>query len=467
VMPALPIARPRAFANPPSWLWLLLPALALWPVWQWSARRMSDGSDDPFGVVALLALLLMLWRERRQLSAAPRLPWLLLNLLLCAATVLTPGLPPLLRAVVAVLTLFAGVLALRAPGQALLAWLGLGLLALPIMSSLQFFIGYPLRVLTAEVSAWLLRAGGLEVLRQGSTLEVAGQLVMVDAPCSGIQMAWVAYFTAFATAAWLRMSDRQLLRRLPLLGVLILAGNILRNSLLILQETGRLDWPGWMHEGTGLLVFVGVCALVLRYMANGAVFVVLASEMPGRRPALQPALQAVLLAAFAALALWPLLATPVAVEPRYGSFVEWPAQYAGEPLRPLALSAVEQRFATQFPGAIARFSAGARAVTLRHVTRPTRKLHPAVDCYRGLGYRIQAMHLEQRSDGAGLQRCFVASGHGVDLRVCEYIEDAAGQRFSDNSAWYWSALSGGSAGPWRAVTTAEALQLFSSPAVLR
>lgn len=457
MMRALPMSWPRAWINPPSWLWLLLPALALWPVWQWSARRMSDGSDDPFGIVALSALSLMLWRERRQLSAAPRLPWLLLALLLCAATVLAPGLPPLARAVVAVLALFAGVLALRAPGQALLAWLGLGLLALPIMSSLQFFIGYPLRVLTAEVSAWLLRAGGLEVLRQGSTLEVAGQLVMVDAPCSGIQMAWVAYFTAFATAAWLRLSDRQLLRRLPLLGVLILAGNILRNSLLILQETGRLDWPGWMHEGTGLLVFIGVCTLVLRYMASGAVFAASVTEIPDRRPALPPALQAGLLSAFVALALWPLLAKPAAVEPRYGNFVEWPTRFAGQPLRPLALSAVEQRFAAQFPGAIARFSAGTQLVTLRHVSRPTRKLHPAADCYRGLGYRIQAMHLEQRNEGAGLQRCFVAKGHGVDLRVCEYIEDAAGQSFSDNSAWYWSALSGRSAGPWRAVSTAERL----------
>ncbi len=458
MMPALPMAWLRAWANPPSWLWLLLPTLALWPVWQWSARRMSDGSDDPFGIVALLALLLMLWRERRQLSAAPRLPWLLLTVLFCASTLLAPGVPPLLRAVVAVLALFAGVLALRVPGQALLAWLGLGLLALPIMSSLQFFIGYPLRVLTAEVSAWLLRAGGLEVLRQGSALEVAGQLVMVDAPCSGIQMAWVAYFTAFATAAWLRMSDCQLLRRLPLLGVLILAGNILRNSLLILQETGRLDWPDWMHEGTGLLVFVCVCVLVLRYMANGVALALPATELPGRRAALQPALQAIVISVFVALALWPLLAKPAAVEPRYDNFVEWPTRFAGQPLRPLALSAVEQRFAAHFPGAIARFSAGEQVVTLRHVTRPTRKLHPAADCYRGLGYRIQAMHLEQRSDGAGLQRCFVASGHGVDLRVCEYIEDVAGQSFSDNSAWYWSALSGGSTGPWRAVSTAEALQ---------
>src|SRR3989338_7832984 len=197
MMAWLRAGRLRGAAHPPGWLWLLLPTLALWPVWRWSAQRMSDGSDDPFGIVALAALLLMIWRERRRLSAEARLPWLLLALLLCAATALAPGLPPLLRGVLAVLTLFAVVLALRASGQALLAWLGLGLLALPIMSSLQFFIGYslpvvtarggvgllalrmraslqfctayPRRVRTAEVSAWLLRSGGLEVLRQGST----------------------------------------------------------------------------------------------------------------------------------------------------------------------------------------------------------------------------------------------------------------------------------------------------------
>ncbi|HZX15732.1 MAG TPA: exosortase Q [Pseudomonas sp.] len=457
MMAWLRTGRLRAAAHPPGWLWLLLPTLALWPVWRWSAQRMSDGSDDPFGIVALAALLLMIWRERRRLSAEARLPWLLLALLLCAATALAPGLPPLLRGVLAVLTLFAVVLALRASGQALLAWLGLGLLALPIMSSLQFFIGYPLRVLTAEVSAWLLRSGGLEVLRQGSTLEVAGQLVMVDAPCSGIQMAWVAYFTAFTTAAWLRLSDRQLLRRLPVLGVLVLAGNILRNSLLVLQETGRLDWPGWMHEGTGLLVFVGVCTLVLRYVAAGRTRAQMVAEPVCCRPLkpIDPVMQRLLVLSFALLALWPMLAKPIASEPRHGNFVEWPQQYAGDALRPLALSAVEQRFAEQFPGAIARFSAGARVVTLRHVMRPTRKLHPAADCYRGLGYRIQAMVLEQRTDAAGLQRCFIASGHGAKLRVCEYIEDANGKRFSDNSAWYWSALAGNSSGPWLAVSTAE------------
>lgn len=459
-MSALALDRPTWRLQLPGWAWLLLPALALWPVWQWSLRRMSDGSDDPFGIVALATLLLVLWRERGQLAVTPRLPGLLLALLLSAAALLSQAwLPPLLRAVLAVLALFAALLAVRVPGQAWLAWCGLGLLALPLLSSLQFFIGYPLRVLTAEVSAWLLRAGGLEVGRQGSTLEVAGQLVMVDAPCSGIQMAWVAYFTAFATAAWLRLADRQLLRRLPLLGVLVLAGNILRNSLLVLQETGRLAWPAWMHEGTGLLVFVGVCALVLRYTAAGAVpQCAVSSPTPAAADRSLPALlQGALLLAFGLLALSPLLGLSASAPGPVERFVEWPQQFAGQPLQPLALSAVEQRFAAQFPGAIARFRAGAQVLSLRHVTRPTRKLHPAADCYRGLGYRIQAMSLQRRAAGGGLQRCFVASGQGPALRVCEYIEDAAGQSFTDTSAWYWAALGGGSSGPWLAVTVAEVL----------
>ncbi|WP_271103767.1 exosortase Q [Pseudomonas tohonis] len=442
----------------PGWAWLLPPVLALWPVWLWSLRRMGDGSDDPYGVVALIALLLGLGRERRAFLAVPRRGWLLASLGLAGLALLgSAPIPALGRGVLAVLAVIATTLALRRPGQPVLAWLGLGLLALPILSSLQFFAGYPLRLVTAEASLWLLRGLGLEVLREGTALEVGGQLVMVDAPCSGVHMAWVAYFTAFATAAWLRLGDGQLLRRLPWIGLLVLGGNSLRNTLLVLQETGQALWPGWMHEATGLVVFVGVCALVLRTVAAGqgagvplpVASVATASPWRGGR--------ALVAGAFLLLGLASLPGRAVVEASPASAFVEWPQRFDGERLRPLALSKVEQRFAEQFPGAIARFSTGSRVVTLRHVTAPTRKLHPAADCYQGLGYVIRAIALRQRPGNGGLQRCFVAEGRGPAQQVCEYIEDAAGQSFSDNSAWYWAALSGRSTGPWRAVTVAEAL----------
>ncbi|MFV0679511.1 hypothetical protein [Ottowia sp.] len=165
--------------------------------------------------------------------------------------------------------------------------------------------------------------------------------------------------------------------------------------------------------------------------------------------------------------------------------LEWPQHWQGQPVRPLALSAVEQRFAQRFPGRMARLTDGRRIVVLRDVHRPTRMLHPAADCYRALGYRIESEQLETapprspaargalppeearpswvgpapgaalntaRVEVAAIQRCFVARKGDTALRVCEQIEDAQGQHFADTSAWYWAAVMGQSTGPWRAVT---------------
>lgn len=137
---------------------------------------------------------------------------------------------------------------------------------------------------------------------------------------------------------------------------------------------------------------------------------------------------------------------------------EWPLELDGHSLQPLALSAVEQRFASRFPGRIGRFRSDAGAVTLRVTDRPTRMLHPAADCYRGLGYRIHDVRLE-RDARARLWRCFVARRDGRAFRVCERIESIDGQSFTDTSAWYWAAAMGKSRGPWLAVTRARAINL--------
>lgn len=135
---------------------------------------------------------------------------------------------------------------------------------------------------------------------------------------------------------------------------------------------------------------------------------------------------------------------------------EWPTERDGLALRPLATTAVEQRFAAQFPGRIGRFASERGVFVLRDVTRPTRMLHPAADCYRGLGYRIEAARLE-RDGHARLWRCFEAARDGRRVRVCERIEGADGEAFTDASAWFWAASLGRSTGPWRAVTSVEAL----------
>ena len=135
---------------------------------------------------------------------------------------------------------------------------------------------------------------------------------------------------------------------------------------------------------------------------------------------------------------------------------ELPKEWQGALMRPLALSEVELRFAQHFPGSVARMTDGKQVLVLRTVARPTRMLHPATDCYRGLGYRIRNEQLEVKTDQARW-RCFVADRGGRAVRVCERIEDAQGQGYTDTSAWYWASVAGQSIGPWRAMTVATPL----------
>lgn len=157
--------------------------------------------------------------------------------------------------------------------------------------------------------------------------------------------------------------------------------------------------------------------------------------------------------ALIACALLPLGREPAA-KPAPATSTEAPTEWDGATWRPLALDTVEQRFASRFPGRIARLTDGERVMVWREVGVPSRMLHPAADCYRGLGYRIADIRLETDTQ-ARTWRCFVAERDGQRLRVCERIVDAQGQAFTDASSWFWAAQLGQSAGPWQAYTIAR------------
>jgi exosortase/archaeosortase family protein len=254
----------------PAALWLGLLAGALLPTWWWMAQRLADGSDDPLGVVALAALAWLVWRQRRTLRASPRLGWLAAALAgAVVSTALFGTLPPLAASLFGVLALGAGLAAFLPARIAAAPVLGLAVLALPLLASLQFYLGYPLRVITAEAGRWLL-APFYAIERTGTALRVDGHLVIVDAPCSGVQMLWLGYFTACAVALSAGRGDRSFLARLPLVSALVLAGNILRNAVLVALETSTAHVPGWLHEGIGLLVLAAVCAAIAWAMHHDA-----------------------------------------------------------------------------------------------------------------------------------------------------------------------------------------------------
>lgn len=355
-------------------LWLALMAAALWPHGVWMARRMSDGSDDPLGALALAALAGLLFIQRRALRQTPHSGWFTAALLgVVAATAAHGTLAALAAALLGLLAFAAGALAFLPATVARAPVLGLGVLALPLLASLQFYAGYPLRVLTAELSRWLLQSSHA-VERSGAALQVDGQLILVDAACSGVQMVWLGYFSACAVALAAGRRDRTFLARLALVGVLVLGGNVLRNTVLVAAQARGWQLPGWAHDGVGLVVLALVCSAIGWLMLRPEKYQIDSCQRTANKGCsrfkhkiglqLAAALLLPVCALYGAVqALQPtgadtLVRATEAELPRTWNPDTFALGAAGAALRPLALGAVEQRFALGFPGQIARLTDG-------------------------------------------------------------------------------------------------------------
>jgi hypothetical protein len=136
------------------------------------------------------------------------------------------------------------------------------------------------------------------------------------------------------------------------------------------------------------------------------------------------------------------------------AFPGWPTHLEGHALHPLPLSPRETLFVREFPGRVARFQDGRREIIVRWVNAPTRLLHPAADCFKGVGYAITPLPARRNADGH-VMSCFRATRGNETMTTCELIRGPDGAHWPDVSAWYWSALLGGSPAPWWSYVTAE------------
>ncbi|MFM8332012.1 MAG: archaeosortase/exosortase family protein [Candidatus Methylumidiphilus sp.] len=440
----------------------LLQVSALWPVWRWYWARLGDGSDEPLGPLALVLALWLLFERRRDWRRVPKAAPLLAAGVLTLAQAAAGECPPLLRALLGVTALglclaaFLPRAADAAPLWALLA------LSLPLLASLQFYGGYPLRLFAAEGAGLLLHGFGLPVVAEGAGLRGHGQLVLVDAPCSGVHMLWVGLVMACAASAVARAGLPRLVLNGSVALALVLLGNMLRNAALFIKETGVLDWPDWTHDAIGIAVF----ALVLGPVALFSLGTALPGlgrgkmdlEIPQPSLPVSPAwdfentrnhtIAAVLL--FVAAAVWGGFAADKIESTMFEADPPWPTHFQGSELIHLPLPPAEARWLRDFPGAAARFTDGGRELLIRHVERPTRMLHPAADCFKGLGYTVAQAKI--REFGGARWSCFNVRKDGISREVCERIYDAHGGAWTDASAWYWYALLQRGGGPWWAVT---------------
>jgi len=239
---------------------LLAVLAAAWPVWGWYQSRALHGSEDPVELLALVTAAVLFIRQGGPFAPLRPWQWIAASALLLLYAFTFAAVYPMVRA--GLLVMILGVLVWNT--RAALALSMLLCLSLPVSATLQFFLGYPLRLVVAEASRSILTGCGWPVVRVGTALHWAGETILVDAPCSGLKMLWAGCFFAAALACWRQLSAPRTVLLLAA-GVPVLVGaNIARATLLFFKESGLVALPSWTHPALGLVIFGGAALALLK-----------------------------------------------------------------------------------------------------------------------------------------------------------------------------------------------------------
>jgi hypothetical protein len=110
------------------------------------------------------------------------------------------------------------------------------------------------------------------------------------------------------------------------------------------------------------------------------------------------------------------------------------------------------------PERVERFGDGRHEWSVRRIAEPSRRVHPAEECYRATGWQVRPLPMRiapARDTGvlSGALRwgCFEATRGAERTEVCETIVDSGGRSWSDGGSWWWSTLVGRDEGPWLGV----------------
>ena len=146
-----------------------------------------------------------------------------------------------------------------APGTLLLV------ATLPFGQHLEIFLGFPLRILSAQVVHTVFGLMGIDSVSQESIVLIENRLTHIDLPCSGIKSLWTGgvFYLFMTVMEGYRLGLRWLAGLIALLS-LIVSANLVRIFLLVSLSHGNVSTTltRAVHVPLGLLGFGLACGLV-------------------------------------------------------------------------------------------------------------------------------------------------------------------------------------------------------------
>ena len=243
--------------------------LAMWDGWRWYFHRVWSAPEEAASLVLTITFLGAIRVVRRPESASPQrdsLAAFTTLLALYAASYMF--LPPIGRAAIAISTTLFCLHVIAFGERPPAAFWGLAALAMPVLPSLQFMLGYPMRIVSAALAVGLLQAQGLAVSRQGTFMVWRDEMIQFDAPCSGVNMLWAGLLLTFMGCVALRLDAMKVILAVGSALVLAIVCNVLRASSLFYVEAGLIGQaPAWWHQGIGIAAFTLSAAVTLRFLA--------------------------------------------------------------------------------------------------------------------------------------------------------------------------------------------------------
>lgn len=435
---------------------IVLVALSFWSTWFWYAERMFDGSDEPLGILSAIALISLVFVKRKQGlgSSKSKLSLLAATLFYIAYILSFSAVSKLASATLATLAVCFTINSLVMPLS--LAEITLALLSLPLVASINFYAGYPLRVIVAKLASLMLAFGGIMAKSEGALLNYGDQLVYVDAPCSGVKLLWFAIFVTAVLCSYLNFSNFRTSVYLSGAFLLSILANSLRVTSLFYLECDLIQVfyfsKEFLHQASGLIVeailIAGIIFSVLKIKAKSIQMVESDKEI---NPNYLYVLSVLALIAMClpTLPLKPSNQTAIA-----NASIEFPKMINGKPLVEIPMVERQRKFLQNFPGEVKLFKNANKLYIVKLIEKPTRKVHPASDCYRGSGYSIEWKPIQVDKEGLRWSH-FVANKGGVRVSVKEHIIDSNKNLWTDPSSWYWSATLGETKPPWWGITVEE------------